>query len=231
MSGIAVTLSMLDRKLLRGLWQIKGQAVAIMLVIASGISLLVMSSGMLISLDETMRAYYERNRFADIFAPVTRAPRSLVGAIRDLPGVADVDGRISGGGLIDLPELSTPLSARIVSVDSGAATAINGVWLASGQELRALHPDEILLLKPFADAHGLAPGDSLSVTMNGSRHEFRIAGLALSPDGGIAHDDYPAIRRWLYAVRALPGFLEMPGIHALHDLRDDRPGTVTHAAE
>jgi len=55
--------------------------------------------------------------------------------------------------------------------------------------------------------------------------------VALSPDGGIAHDDYPAIRRWLYAVRALPGFLEMPGIHALHDLRDDRPGTVTHAAE
>jgi len=42
--------------------------------------------------------------------------------------------------------------------------------------------------------------------------------VALSPDGGIEHDDYPAIRQWLIAVRRLPGFIEMPGIHALHDL-------------
>lgn len=55
--------------------------------------------------------------------------------------------------------------------------------------------------------------------------------VALSPDGGIDHDDYPAVRRWLHAVRALPGFLEMPGIHALHELRDDQPGIVTQAAE
>lgn len=45
--------------------------------------------------------------------------------------------------------------------------------------------------------------------------------VALSPDGGIAHDDYPAIRRWLVAVRRLPGFIEMPGIHALHDLNQE----------
>ncbi len=44
---------------------------------------------------------------------------------------------------------------------------------------------------------------------------------ALSPDGGIEHDDYPALRRWMIAVRRLPGFIEMPGIHALHDQRSD----------
>tara|TARA_R110002124_G_scaffold65212_1_gene178512 strand:- start:5906 stop:6562 length:657 start_codon:yes stop_codon:yes gene_type:complete len=44
---------------------------------------------------------------------------------------------------------------------------------------------------------------------------------ALSPDGGIAHDDYPAIRNWLIAIRRLPGFIEMPGIHRLHDMRDE----------
>ena len=44
---------------------------------------------------------------------------------------------------------------------------------------------------------------------------------ALSPDGGIAHDDYPAVRRWLIDVRRLPGFIEMPGIHRLHDQADD----------
>ena len=48
--------SPLDRKLLRDLWRIKGQAAAIIFVIASGIALLVMSRGMILSLEETMRA-------------------------------------------------------------------------------------------------------------------------------------------------------------------------------
>lgn len=43
--------------------------------------------------------------------------------------------------------------------------------------------------------------------------------VALSPDAGLNHDGFPAIRRWLYAVRSLPGFITMPGIHAMHELR------------
>jgi len=40
---------------------------------------------------------------------------------------------------------------------------------------------------------------------------------ALSPDGGIEHDEYPALRRWLLEMRRLPGFIVMPGIPPLHD--------------
>lgn len=43
--------------------------------------------------------------------------------------------------------------------------------------------------------------------------------VALSPDAGLDHDGYPAIRSWLYRVRSLPGFVTMPGIHDLHELR------------
>ncbi|MGB0848246.1 MAG: glutathione S-transferase family protein [Thiolinea sp.] len=42
---------------------------------------------------------------------------------------------------------------------------------------------------------------------------------ALSPDAGIEHDAYPAMRNWLYEVRALEGFVAMPGIQVLHELR------------
>ncbi|MEM9814403.1 MAG: glutathione S-transferase family protein [Pseudomonadota bacterium] len=42
--------------------------------------------------------------------------------------------------------------------------------------------------------------------------------VALSPDAGLEHEGYPAIRNWLYAVRGLPGFVTMPGIHYLHDV-------------
>ena len=43
--------------------------------------------------------------------------------------------------------------------------------------------------------------------------------VALAPDGGVSLDDYPSIRLWLRAVRALPGFIEMPGIHRMHENR------------
>lgn len=47
--------------------------------------------------------------------------------------------------------------------------------------------------------------------------------VALAPDGGVSLDDYPAIRLWLRAVRSLDRFIEMPGIHRLHELS---PGPV-----
>ena len=64
----------LDRKLLRDLWRIKGQALAISLVISVGVLMLVMMTGLVTSLEETRRAYYERYRLADVFVTVTRAP-------------------------------------------------------------------------------------------------------------------------------------------------------------
>ena len=45
--------------------------------------------------------------------------------------------------------------------------------------------------------------------------------VALAPDGNIALDPYPNIRRWMRALRALDAFIEMPGIHRLHELKPD----------
>jgi glutathione S-transferase len=36
--------------------------------------------------------------------------------------------------------------------------------------------------------------------------------IALSRDFGIDHDEYPALRRWMRHVRAIPGFVTMTGI-------------------
>ncbi|HEY0937996.1 MAG TPA: glutathione S-transferase [Trebonia sp.] len=35
---------------------------------------------------------------------------------------------------------------------------------------------------------------------------------ALSNDYGVEHDPFPALRRWISRVRALPGFVPMPGV-------------------
>lgn len=45
--------------------------------------------------------------------------------------------------------------------------------------------------------------------------------VALAPDGSVSLDPYPSIRIWMRTIRALPGFIEMPGIHRLHELSPD----------
>ena len=49
---------------------------------------------------------------------------------------------------------------------------------------------------------------------------------ALSPDAAIEHDDYPAIRSWMHSLRSLDGFLTMPGIYELHELRSEQGGRL-----
>lgn len=71
----------IDRKLLRDFKRLWIQAIAIALVLACGVAVLLTSVGMYNALSQTRSAYYERNRFADVFATTTRAPLSLLAEI------------------------------------------------------------------------------------------------------------------------------------------------------
>ncbi|WP_425053432.1 ABC transporter permease [Psychromarinibacter sp. S121] len=175
-------MSPLDRKLFRDLWRIKGQAVAIVLVIATGVMLQVMMSGLVASLTETRRAYYERNNLADVFAPVVRAPDAVLARLADIPGVARVTGRAVGRALIDIPGDPVPVQSQAVGLPDSGAQVLNTVFLTAGRLPAEHHRDEALLLSGFAAAHGYGIGDRIDVTMNGSRRSIRIVGLAQSPE-------------------------------------------------
>ncbi len=207
----------LDRKLLRDLWRVKGQAVAIALVIAVGVMMLVMMDGLVISLEETKRAYYERYRLADVFAPVKRAPNHVLRDIARIPGVATVEGRVNGGALIDLPGIAVPVRAQAVSLPNTGPPRLNDVYLSAGRRIDPAREDEILLLEGFARAHGLAPGDALSATMNGARRSFRIAGLVQAPEflyaaapGEIVPDDTRFAAIWM-SERSLAAAYDLDG--------------------
>jgi putative ABC transport system permease protein len=176
----------LNRKLTRDLWRIRGQAVAIGMVIAVGVLMQVMMTGLVASLEETRRAYYERYRLADIFAPVVRAPNARTADLETLPGVAAVRTRITGPALIDPGGGQPPIQARAVSLpDKGAATGsarLNAVFLTEGRMIESGRSDEALVLNSFAHARGLRPGDRLEVTVNGFRRGFDIVGLAQAPE-------------------------------------------------
>jgi putative ABC transport system permease protein len=174
-------LSALDRKLLRDLWKAKGQALAIALIVACGVGILVMSLGTLDSLKASRDAYYEQNRFADVFATVKRAPRSLEAQIAAIPGVDAVETRIVHGVTVDIEGMAEPAAARLVSLPEHEAV-LNAVTLLAGRLPEEDRENEAVTSEAFAEANGFVPGDTLAALINGVRREIVIVGVGLSPE-------------------------------------------------
>ena len=148
----------LDIKLIRDLMRLWAQALAIALVIAGAVATLLMAVGSYRSLEETRTAYYERNRFADIFASVTRAPKSLIERIAEIPGVAAAEMRIAKLALIDIPDFREPATGHFVSLPEFGEPELNRLYLRAGRLPDAGRADEIVINESFAKAHGLVPG-------------------------------------------------------------------------
>lgn len=209
--------SPLDRKLLRDLWRMKGQALAIGVVIALGVLMLVMMDGLVNTLDGTRQAYYQRYRLADVYVPVKRAPHSVLEALSKIDGVGAVEGRVKGDALIDLAGVAIPLRAQAVSLPDFGSPRLNDILLTRGRLLDVRHSDEILLLDSFAQARQLSVGDTLTATINGKRRKFDIVGLAQSPEflyttapGELMPDDGRFAVFWMSST-ALAAVYDMKG--------------------
>lgn len=194
----------LDRKLHRDLRRIWLQALAIALVIGCGVAMYVMSLGTLRSLDESRTAYYERYRFAQVFASVKRAPEWLARKIASIPGVAQVETRIVSSVMLDIDGMAEPARGLLISVPERHAPELNGLHMRIGRYVEPGRTNEIVLNEAFAQAHGLLPGDRFHAVINGRKRELIVVGVALSPEyiytlgpGSIMPDDRRFGVMWL----------------------------------
>lgn len=172
----------LNIKLWREFWLMRGQALAIVLVIAAGVATYVMSRCTLESLKRAQHAYYARYRFADVFGHAKRAPQTLESRIAEIPGVAAVQTRVVADVKLDMPDLAEPATAKLVSVPDRRPPYINRLHLRKGRYLEPEGRSEVLVSEGFARAHHLIPGDKLRAIINGRYRELTIAGVALSPE-------------------------------------------------
>ena len=117
----------LDRKLVRDLWAIKGQALAICLVIAAGVAMFVMALCALKSLTDSKDAYYDRYRFADVFSHVKRAPRKLAKRLEQIEGVAQVQARIVLDVTLNIEGMAEPATGRLISIPDVGDPKLNAI--------------------------------------------------------------------------------------------------------
>lgn len=172
----------LGRKALRDLWLMRGQALAIALVIASGIAMLVMSQATLDSLRNTSATLYQAYRFSDVWSHLKRAPQNAADRLRELPGVSEVETRTFASAKVDLPGFDESISASVISLPGSGQPRQNRLHLRTGRLFLPDSAGEMLISDAFAQAHQLSPGHKLRLTINGRSQWLTIVGIATSPE-------------------------------------------------
>jgi len=207
----------IDKKLWRELWGMRMQALAIAMVIVSGVGIFIMSLSTLDSLYETRENYYRNHHFAHVFASLKRAPLSLVKRIEEISGVDKVETRVVAYVNIDVAGFSDPVSGHLISLPDNSRGLLNQIYLRKGRLLKPGRDNEVMLSEEFAHAHRLQPGDKLRATINGRRKTLTIVGLALSPEyiyqiaPGAMFPDYPRYGVLWMARKPLANAYDMDG--------------------
>ncbi len=206
--------SSLQRKLLRDLWRLRSQAVAIAAVAMCGIASLVTMRGAYEALLMAQHTYYQQYRFADIFASLRRAPVGMTSAIRRIEGVAEVQARVVFEAPLDVPGLSEPATGRLVSLRPSNQNDLNLVYLRAGRLPDQGNRHEVLVSEAFALANSLQAGAALHAIVNGRRERLTVTGIAISPEyiSEMRGTGFPDYRRfgvlWMDQA-ALSGLLDM----------------------
>lgn len=175
-------MSALNLKLLRDLWAMRGQALAIAAVIAGGVATLVMSLSTYDSLLTTRDLFYNEYRFAQVFTTLKRAPESLAERLRQIPGVERLETRVVAVVKLEVTGFSDPVTGMLSSLPDVGEPRLNTLHLKRGRWLTPYSSDEVMVSDTFADAHGLQPGDRIHAVINGKRKALTLVGVALSPE-------------------------------------------------
>lgn len=168
-------------KLLRDLWRMRGQGLAIAAVLAAGIASFVTFVSTLESLETSRQLYYDEYRFADVFSSLTRAPEALAQRLREVPGVDRVQTRVVAAGTVEVPGFNEPVTAVLNSVPDSGVSSLNQFNLILGR-MASERGDEIMISDAFAKAQALNLGDDISVTIKGHRKRLKIVGIGGSPE-------------------------------------------------
>ncbi len=172
----------LSRKLVRELWLLKGQLIAIIVVIACGIANFTAFRSVGQSLILTRQSFYDQSKFPDVFVAARRVPESITARLERIPGVAVVQTRITQDVLLDLPGTVEPASGTIISIPDHGQPALSRLYLRSGRWVRERADNEVIISSAFADAHRFREGSQFKALINGRQRLLTVVAVAINPE-------------------------------------------------
>jgi putative ABC transport system permease protein len=168
--------------LLRDLLHMRGQVIAVALVVACGVATYVTMRSSYEALISSKDEYYEKYRFADVFSQLKRAPQSLESKLAAIPGVVTAQTRVVVEVTLDVAGVDEPATGRLVSIPQYRVPMLNDIFLRAGRWVEPGRREEVLVSESFSEANGLKVGDSVGAVINGRWEKLLIVGIALSPE-------------------------------------------------
>lgn len=173
-----VSVGLLTRKTLRELRRSRAQTTALVSVISLGVATFVAAVGAYLDLDASETRTFDQLGFADAWFELEPTDPSVVETAATHPGVSAAAGRLVIDTGLPIDE-NDRVRARLIGVPTGEQT-VNDVLVIDGRARQ--RPGEVLVERHFADARGIAPGDTVTPLVNGRPLPLRVAGTVASPE-------------------------------------------------
>ena len=220
-----VTGSPLFRKLLRDMRENAMQFLAMTLLCFLGTWVYSGLDGTWRLMDLTVETYFEECSLADFWVNASSLTRRDLDRIAHVDGVARVQPRTSM--LADAEGLGDGVEAAL-EIYEGDFT-LNRPYLRSGSLLSPGDTKGCLMEEQFAAAHGLQPGDSVTLKLGGQRLRFLIRGTVLSAEYTItSKESTPDSEHYGFIILSHAAVPMLPYTNALVKLA---PGADADAVE
>lgn len=175
-------MSAIVKKLLRDLWEMRGQMLAIAVVIVSGVATFVAAGGTMEALQRSQQSFYEEAQFGEAFASLKRAPSDVERRLQSVSGVSRVQTRIVADARLEVAAFDEPITGQLLSLPDHGEPVLNQLVIREGRLPGGGREREVAVSEAFADAHDLVPGDELEAILNGQRRMLTVVGVVLSPE-------------------------------------------------
>ncbi|WP_028574316.1 ABC transporter permease [Desulfonatronovibrio hydrogenovorans] len=172
----------IHQKLVRDILTMKGQVLAIAIVIGSGVMVLIFFATSLDAVTQSRNHFYQTHNFAHIFSEAKRAPEIMAQRLKEIPGVNIVETRVRASARLEVQGFQDPITATILSIPQGRQPDLNRLHLRQGSLPQPDQLGQAVVSEAFALAHDLNTGDRIRAIIKGRMQTLTITGLALSPE-------------------------------------------------
>ena len=173
-------MSTLRVKMLRDLWRMKWRALAIILMIASGVAVYAGVHMGVLSLLWTRDSVYRELHFADLEVRFLPDDARNLPDLSRLEGVTRVERRLVFPGIIR-PRGKPPITVIMTSLES-PNPGVHSFKFLHGRPFRADELDAVVIDTSLAAYHGYKVGDTIDVKVGEALYHRRVVGVAITPE-------------------------------------------------
>ncbi|MDD2494406.1 MAG: FtsX-like permease family protein [Tissierellia bacterium] len=169
----------LDKRLFRLIKLTKGQYIAVLLIVITGIFVFTAVKNSALNLNDTLNDYYNSTNFADVFVTAVSIPKDISTKLIGEANIAEVEERLVFDTLFITDDSDKKVNVRVVSVEAQEDN-INKLFMKSGK--RSLTSKDIIIIDQFAAARNIKVGDEVKLQISGRQYLFKVSGIASSPE-------------------------------------------------